>query len=510
MNKKDRLLALQYSLYERIRNRIYNITGPDSEEILEYEHSFLSSLPDAHSDGSVSEFRNDLESSPFVLVGDFHALPSNQQDYLDLLNYLYFNKNKKKLVVALECFSIDDQDPIDSYLLGEIDEKEFLTLSGYAKNWGFPWDPIKKILDFARNQNLPVVGVNVGRGESFSLSQRDYVFAKHLLKAIKKYEGYQLIYLVGEHHLSTDHLPKQIVENSGGEYLYEDLMVILSNTDKYYFASLEEASEKPSTLFKLGKRNYCILDTPPWGKWLSYLVWQEHCDTCVHPWIKYGEEQFAYDTDDYFLECFNFFQKYFGEGESYPALCNLFNRIIAVEEGYFKGHEMENTWGFKRFQHFDSAYFPDKKIIYWRPLSWRGIISAIAQCLAFKPVANNLTSEQTRFNENVNACLAYYSFESIFNPVGFLNQSWIKKVLFGQGSSFLLNENRPGSKYFSSHFHPYLFSHGIGQSLANLLNKGFQNEEKCYAHLHKILKSDELIGLSFMPEIDKLQRKKQA
>ena len=516
MNKKDRLLALQYSLYERVRNRIYNITGPDPEELLEYEHSFLSKLPDVHTEGQIFKFKKSLDTCRLIFFGDFHALPSNQQDYLDLLNYLYFKKNNKKLIVALECFSIDDQPYIDAYILGKCDEKEFLTASEYAKNWGFPWQPIKKILDFAKNHNLPVVGTNVGKGESFSLSQRDNVFAKHLLTAINEFEGYKLLYLVGEHHLSTDHLPRQIIEQSGGKYNENDQMVILSNTDKYYFTSLEEATDKASTFFSLGKHNYCILDTPPWGKWLSYLVWQEHvlmqpgCDTCVHPWAKHGEEQCCYDTDEYFVECFNFFLKYFGEGETYQTLCNYFNRVVTVEKEYFRGHEMENTWAYHRFQHFDSAFFPEKKIIYWKPLSWRGMISAIAQCLVLKSKTSSLHDTEAFFYENVKASLAYYSFLSMFNPVGFLNQSWIKKNLLGHGNRFMLEKNSTMDRFFSSVYSPYLHSHGIGQSLANLLNKHFQNREHSYDYVHRLLKADENIWPVLISDLEKLDYKKHA
>ena len=516
MNKKDRLLALQYSLYERIRNRIYNITGPDTEEILEYEHSFLSSLPNAHADGVISKFKSDAERCKFILFGDFHALPSNQQDFLDLINYLFYKKNDKKIVIALECFSIDDQVHIDNYLLGNCDEKKFLSSSEYVKNWGFPWPPIKKILDFAKKNKLPVVGVNVGKGESFSLSERDRVFAQHLLNTMEKYDGYKLAYLVGEHHLSTDHLPKQIIDRSKHKVSQDDLMVVLSNTDKYYFASLEEATDKASTLFNLGGNNYCILDTPPWGKWLSYLVWQEHvlmqpgCETCAHPWAKYGEEQCCYDTEDYFLECFSFFMKYFGEGESYQSICNYFNRIITVEKEYFKGHGMDDSWEYYRFQHFDSAYFSEKKIIYWKPLSWRGIVSAIAQCLALKQPLEVSQGDKNIFDENIKVSLTYYSFESIFNPVGFLNQSWIKKNLFGHGNSFVLREKRPISKYCRSQYHPYLQSHGIGQSLASILNQGFQSEDHSYTYLHKLLHSGSSKGFSFLSELDDIVEKKHA
>lgn len=516
MNKKDRLLALQYSLYERVRNRIYSITGPDSEDILEYEHSFLSSLPDVKLAGRLAEFKKSLDFSKFILLGDFHALPNNQQDYLDLLHYLYFKKNHKKLVIALECFSVDDQPHIDSYILGNCDEKSFLSASEFAKYWGFPWRPIKKILDFAKKYNLPVVGTNVSKGQSASLSGRDKFFAQHLLKAAKDYEDYKLVYLVGEHHLSSDHLPTQMIRQSNGLFQISDVMVILSNTDKYYFSSLENAVDVAPTFFQLEKNNYCILDTPPWGKWFSYLVWQEHvlmqpgCDTCVHPWAKHGEEQCCYDTEEYFIECFNFFIKYFGEEEVYHPLCSYFNRIAAVEKEYFNGHEMEDTWAYYRFQNFDSTYCPEKKIVYWKPLSWRGVIAAIAQCLSLRQKSVASSENQGLFYENIKTSLVYYSFESIFNPVGFLNHSWIKKNLLGQGNQFVLEDNKPTAEFLRSSFNPYLYSHGIGQSLANLLNKPSQIQGNFYDYLHQILRYDFKMEASLIEDLCRSVQKKHA
>ena len=52
---------------------------------------------------------------------------------------------------------------LDGYIAGRIDEKEFLKKSEYFKRWGFDYNLYKPILDFAREEKIPLVALNIRR-----------------------------------------------------------------------------------------------------------------------------------------------------------------------------------------------------------------------------------------------------------------------------------------------------------------------------------------------------------
>jgi len=55
------------------------------------------------------------------------------------------------------------QKSLDDYTAGRIDEREFLRRSEYFKRWGFDYNLYKPILDFAAQEKIPVVALNIQR-----------------------------------------------------------------------------------------------------------------------------------------------------------------------------------------------------------------------------------------------------------------------------------------------------------------------------------------------------------
>jgi len=55
------------------------------------------------------------------------------------------------------------QDKLDAYIAGEMEEKEFLQNAEYFKQWGFDYNLYKPILDFAKEENVPVIALNTSR-----------------------------------------------------------------------------------------------------------------------------------------------------------------------------------------------------------------------------------------------------------------------------------------------------------------------------------------------------------
>jgi hypothetical protein len=69
----------------------------------------------------------------------------------------------KKVAIGMEMFQRPFQGALDDYLNGRIDEKAFLKQSEYFQRWRFDYNLYRPILQFAREEKIPVVALNIPR-----------------------------------------------------------------------------------------------------------------------------------------------------------------------------------------------------------------------------------------------------------------------------------------------------------------------------------------------------------
>jgi uncharacterized iron-regulated protein len=81
-----------------------------------------------------------------------------------------FQKNPR-IAIGMEMFQRPFQETLDSYIMGRIDEKDFLKKSEYFKRWGFDYNLYKQLLDFARLKKIPVIALNIQREMTEKISQ---------------------------------------------------------------------------------------------------------------------------------------------------------------------------------------------------------------------------------------------------------------------------------------------------------------------------------------------------
>jgi aminopeptidase N len=96
-----------------------------------------------------------------VYVGEFHDHYSHHAVQLEVIKGLH--AKNPKIAVGMEMFQRPFQQVLDEYIGASIDEREFLKRSEYFKRWVFDYNLYKPILDFCREQKLPVVALNVRR-----------------------------------------------------------------------------------------------------------------------------------------------------------------------------------------------------------------------------------------------------------------------------------------------------------------------------------------------------------
>ncbi|MBI5063657.1 MAG: ChaN family lipoprotein [Desulfatitalea sp.] len=100
-----------------------------------------------------------LGAARIVLVGEHHTEPAHHQAQLAVIQALH--GAGRKVAIGLEMFRQDAQAELDRWVAGGIDEAAFRPI--YLDNWNFDWPLYRPIFEYARNQRLPLVGLNVPR-----------------------------------------------------------------------------------------------------------------------------------------------------------------------------------------------------------------------------------------------------------------------------------------------------------------------------------------------------------
>ncbi len=100
-----------------------------------------------------------LERVRIVLVGELHNNARHHRAQLQMIRALH--RAGRKVAIGLEMFRRDGQKELDLWVTGELDEKQFKPI--YLDNWNFDWRLYRPIFEYARQNRIPMTGLNVSR-----------------------------------------------------------------------------------------------------------------------------------------------------------------------------------------------------------------------------------------------------------------------------------------------------------------------------------------------------------
>ena len=112
------------------------------------------------SDGQILSLREiikDLKDSHLVFVGEIHTNQSHHHMQLQTIRAL--KTASAPVAIGFEMFRRDSQPDLDRWVNGELSEREFEKI--YYRNWNYPWPLYRDIFLFARDHNIPMIGLNV-------------------------------------------------------------------------------------------------------------------------------------------------------------------------------------------------------------------------------------------------------------------------------------------------------------------------------------------------------------
>ncbi|MEN8140840.1 MAG: ChaN family lipoprotein [Thermodesulfobacteriota bacterium] len=100
---------------------------------------------------------------PLVYVGELHDNPASHRLQLAVLKAMV-KANPGQVALGMEMFTTGQQGVLDRWRAGELTEKEFLRATKwFTEGWQFDFQLYREILLFCRDQQVPLIALNVDK-----------------------------------------------------------------------------------------------------------------------------------------------------------------------------------------------------------------------------------------------------------------------------------------------------------------------------------------------------------
>ena len=118
----------------------------------------------------MSEVIDELKKNRIILVGEHHTNINHHYAQLNVIQSLH--EAGAQVAIALEMFRNDSQQALDRWVEGSIGEAEFQEI--YYDNWTYPWSVYQMIFEYAKNEKIPMIGLNVPREITRQVSRKGF------------------------------------------------------------------------------------------------------------------------------------------------------------------------------------------------------------------------------------------------------------------------------------------------------------------------------------------------
>jgi uncharacterized iron-regulated protein len=118
----------------------------------------------------IAEMVPTLSQNRIVIVGEHHNTKSHHEAQLKVIRT--FKEAGIEVAAGLEMFRSDSQEALDRWVAGEIGEAEFEQI--FYDNWGYSWENYRVIFDYARQEKVPLIGLNVPREITRQVASRGF------------------------------------------------------------------------------------------------------------------------------------------------------------------------------------------------------------------------------------------------------------------------------------------------------------------------------------------------
>lgn len=119
---------------------------------------------------SIPQLASVIERSDVILIGEAHDNKDHHRIQLDWIRYLA--EKKAPFAIGIEMFESGSQQALDDWSQGKISEADFRSI--YAKNWSLDWSLYRDIFLFARDNKIPMLGLNIPKELVVKVSRKGF------------------------------------------------------------------------------------------------------------------------------------------------------------------------------------------------------------------------------------------------------------------------------------------------------------------------------------------------
>jgi uncharacterized iron-regulated protein len=91
-----------------------------------------------------------------IFIGEAHDNVQHHKAQLEILRSLL--AKKLTIAIGLEMFTTEDQQQLDAWIEGKLDEERFKPI--YSRNWSYGWSLYRDLFIFARDNHIPLIALN--------------------------------------------------------------------------------------------------------------------------------------------------------------------------------------------------------------------------------------------------------------------------------------------------------------------------------------------------------------
>jgi uncharacterized iron-regulated protein len=119
---------------------------------------------------SLSELAPLLKQNRIVIVGEHHSNADHHRAQVRVIETLV--AASARVAIGLEMFRSDSQKELDRWVDGDLQTADFEKI--YYDNWTFPWEKYREIFEYARDRQVPLVGLNVSREITAQVARKGF------------------------------------------------------------------------------------------------------------------------------------------------------------------------------------------------------------------------------------------------------------------------------------------------------------------------------------------------
>ncbi|MEE9605742.1 MAG: ChaN family lipoprotein [Candidatus Scalindua sp.] len=107
-----------------------------------------------------AQLADSFDGARIVYVGEIHSNKESHEVQMQVLKEFY-KRYGDNIAIGMEMFKRPHQDVLDKWTVGTISEEDLLSSTDWWHEWGFDYDLYKDILDYARDNKIPLVALNI-------------------------------------------------------------------------------------------------------------------------------------------------------------------------------------------------------------------------------------------------------------------------------------------------------------------------------------------------------------